>query len=59
MGEGVGEKGQTASLHHLFPDKLGVFPMYVWTGASVSRVTRTIISRLGRGILKWTKIRRR
>ena len=43
MGEGVGGKGQTASLHHLFPDKLGVFPMYVWTGASVSRDIETRI----------------
>ena len=58
-GRGVGGKGQTASLHHIFPDHLGGFPASGWTGASVSRVTRTSISRLGRGIPRWTKSRRR
>ena len=57
-GRGSGGKGQTASLNYHFTDHLGGFPASVWTGASVYRVTRTSISRLGRGIPRWKKSRR-
>ena len=56
---GVMGKVQTAYIHHLFPDHLGGFPASIWTGASVSRVTRTSILRLGFGIPRRTKSRRR
>ena len=56
MGEGGGEV-QTASSHHQLPDHKEGCPESGWTGASVSRVTRTSNSRLGRGIPRWTESR--
>ena len=57
-GRGGGGKVQTASLHHCFPDHTEGFPESSWTGDSVSRVKRTIILPLGRGIPRWTESRR-
>ena len=57
-GKGVERKGQTASLHHHYPDHMGDFLASGWTAASVANVTRTSISLPGRGIPRWKKIRR-